>query len=123
LERLLEVLLDLGRQWAEDRAAQVRRSLLQALEHEQRRLFDALLLLGLGLIFSLLGLIGLIALLWWCTPEPWRLGVMAGVLAAAAAAGAWMLAAARRRLGRSGRSGGPGRSGRPCRWDPDPGAG
>ena len=82
-----------------------------------------LLLLGLGLIFSLLGLIGLIALLWWCTPEPWRLGVMAGVLAAAAAAGAWMLAAPRRRLGRSGRSGGPGRSGRPCRWDPDPGAG
>lgn len=98
MDTLIQALIGIGREWAEGRWAQLRQGLLQALEREQRRLFDALLLLGLGLIFSLLGLLGLLTLLWWCTPPPWRPLVMALVLIGLGAAGVLLLRAARQRL-------------------------
>jgi len=100
LETVLQLVLDVARGWANERWARCREVAIQAAQRELQRVFDGLLLLGLGLILSALSLTGLAMLLWSVLPEPMRAGVMAAVLLVLGALGAGLLQAARGRLAR-----------------------
>lgn len=96
---LLQGLTQLGRQWGAARFALWRAEARAAWEREQRRLFDALALLTLGLFASTMAVSGLLLLLWTELPERWRGMVVGSLLMLLLAMGLALLAAARRRLG------------------------
>lgn len=96
-ELLLE-LARLARIWGFQRLQQWRTQALTALARERRRAFDAVVLLGLGLVLCTVGLCGLLLVAWWALPEPARVPAMAALLMLVIVFGAALLLLARRRL-------------------------
>lgn len=96
---LLQGLAQLGRQWGAARFALWRAEARATWEREQRRVFDTVALLTIGLLVSTVALTGLLLLLWTELPEPWRARVVGGLLVLLLALGIGLLFAARRRLG------------------------
>ena len=95
---LLQDLVRLGREWGAVRVDLWRAQAQAAVEREQRRVFDTLALLAIGLLLSTMGLAGLLLLLWTELPTTWRLPVVGLLLIGLGAAGAASLMGARRRL-------------------------
>lgn len=98
---MAELLLELARlgcAWGLRRVQQWRRQLLTVLARERRRAFDAVVLLGLGLVLCTVGLCGLLLVAWWSLPEPARPAVMLGLLTLVTLFGGALLLLARWRL-------------------------
>ena len=95
---LFQDLVRLGREWGAVRMDLWRAQAHAAVEREQRRLFDTVALLSMGLVLCTVGAAGLLLLLWTELGPPWRAPVMGAILALIGLGGAGLLSSARRRL-------------------------